>query len=738
MKKQSSKKVDTALPPAVPDRQHITDTLETNYMPYAMSVIVSRAIPEVDGFKPSHRKLLYTMYHMGLLNGGLTKSANVVGQTMRLNPHGDAAIYETMVRLTRGYEALIAPFVESKGSFGKQYSRDMAYAAPRYTEVKLAPICSLLFSDIDKDTVDFQDNYDATMKEPVLLPCAFPNILVNPNTGIAVGMASTICSFNLAELCNTTIALIKNPEHDLATTLPAPDFATGGELLYDRDTLDQIYQTGRGSFKLRSVWGYDKKNNCIEITQIPYTTTVEAIMDKIVDLAKAGKIKEIADVRDETDLKGLKLTLDLKRGVDPDRLMQKLFTMTPLQDSFPCNFNVLIGGTPKVLGVRELLQEWVAFRAECIRRRVYFDLQKKKDRLHLLQGLKLILLDIDKAVAIVKNTEEDAEVVPNLMIGFGIDEVQAEYIAEIKLRNLNQQYILRALEDIKTLQAEIADCEDILKNRKRVDNLICDDLTAAAKKYGIPRKTQLIYPHQQEEPYSPEEHIEDYPVNLFVTKEGYFKKITPLSLRMGGEQKLKEGDYITQQLEATNKSDLLFFTNKAQVYKARAYDFEDSKASVLGDYIPTKLDMEEGEQLLFVAETHDYQGFLMVFFENGRVAKIDLASYATKQNRKKLTGAFCSKFPVVAFDCAQEDQEYALVSTADKILVFHSASVPKKAARGTQGVIVMTLRAKHTVQSALPVLQSGLSSPSSYKTRTLPSAGRAAKAATDNVDQLKL
>lgn len=738
MKKQPAKKTDSVLPPAVPDRQQITDTLETNYMPYAMSVIVSRAIPEIDGFKPSHRKLLYTMYHMGLLNGGLTKSANVVGQTMRLNPHGDAAIYETMVRLTRGYEALIAPFVESKGSFGKQYSRDMAYAAPRYTEVKLAPICSLLFSDIDKDTVDFQDNYDATMKEPVLLPCAFPNILVNPNTGIAVGMASSICSFNLAEVCNTTIALIKNPEHDLATTLPAPDFAIGGELLYDRDTLDQIYQTGRGSFKLRSVWSYDQKNNCIEITQIPYTTTVEAIMDKIVELAKNGKVKELADVRDETDLKGLKLTLDLKRGVDPDRLMQKLFNMTPLQDSFPCNFNVLIGGMPKVLGVRELLQEWVAFRAECVRRRVYFDLQKKKDRLHLLQGLKLILLDIDKAVAIVKNTEEDAEVVPNLMIGFGVDEVQAEYIAEIKLRNLNRQYILRALEDIKTLQTEIADCEDILKNRKRVDTIICDDLAAAAKKFGIARRTQLIYPHQQEEPYSPEEHIEDYPVNLFVTKEGYFKKITPLSLRMGGEQKLKEGDCITQQMEATNKSDLLFFTNKAQVYKARAYDFEDSKASVLGDYIPTKLDMEEGEQLLFVAETRDYQGFLMVFFANGRVAKIDLASYATKQNRKKLTGAFCSKFPVVAFDCARDDQDYTLVSTADKILVFHSASVPKKAARDTQGVIVMTLRAKHTVQSALPVLQSGLSSPASYKTRTLPSAGRSVKTAADDVDQLKL
>ena len=702
-------------------RQEISETLETNYMPYAMSVIVSRAIPEIDGFKPSHRKLLYTMYLMGLLTGNRTKSANVVGQTMKLNPHGDAAIYETMVRLARGYEALLYPFVDSKGNFGKIYSRDMAYAASRYTEVKLAPIAAEMFRDI-ADVVEFVPNYDNTMQEPTLLPTAFPNILTNANTGIAVGMASNICSFNLAEVCETAVEYIKNPEHDLLSTLKAPDFSTGGELVYSRSEMEEIYRTGRGSFKLRAKWRYDKKNHVIEIYEIPYTTTIEAIIDKVSELVKGGKVREISDMRDESDKTGLQLAIDLKRGTDPEKLMQKLFKMTTLQDSFACNFNLLIGGNPQVLGVRQILDEWTAWRTECIRRQVYADITRKKDKLHKLKGLRKILLDIDRAIAIIRETEEESEVVPNLMIGFGIDEVQAEYVAEIKLRNINKEYILKRVAETEDLEREIEDLEDLLGSRVRIRNRIIKGLQEIAKKYGEPRKTEIVFESEIEE-YKEEEHIEDYAVHVFLTQHSYFKKITPLSLRMGGEQKLKEDDKIRATFETTNRAELLFFTNQHQVYKARVHEFDDQKASVLGDYLPAKLGMDEGEQVVFFCDPGDYSGNLLFVYENGKVARVALASYATKTNRKRLTGAYCAKSPLVAAFLLREDEEFALYSSENRALIFSSASLVTKASRDTQGVAVMTIKPKYRLTHAMRLAESSIQNTARYKTKTLPAAG---------------
>jgi DNA gyrase subunit A len=702
--------------------QPICDTLEINYMPYAMSVIVSRAIPEIDGFKPSHRKLLYTMYKMGLLTGVRTKSANIVGQTMRLNPHGDAAIYETMVRLARGNEALLHPFVDSKGNFGKVYSRDMAYAASRYTEAKLAPICQELFRDIDSDTVDFVDNYDATMKEPTLLPTTFPNVLVSANTGIAVGMASNICSFNLAEVCAATVAYLKDPACDLLQTMPAPDFPTGGEVLYNPEEMAEIYRTGRGSVKLRARWRYVKENNLIEIYEIPYTTTCEAIIDKVSELIKAGKIREIADMRDETDLSGLKLAIDLKRGVDPDKLMQKLFRSTPLLDSFACNFNILIAGMPKVMGIREILEEWTAWRTECVRRRTHFNLGKKREKLHLLKGLGRILLDIDKAIAIIRETESESEVVPNLMIGFGIDEVQAEYVAEIKLRNINKEYILRRLEETENLESEIQDLEDILAHSARVRKIIIGELEQTAKKYGQPRKTGIVYAHEAAES-EPEEEVPDYPVHLFLSREGYFKKITPQSLRMSGEQKLKEGDALTASFEASNRDELLIFTNQCQVYKVRCSEFEDSKASVLGDYLPTKLGMEEGESVCGICLPGDYSGNLLFFFENGKVAKVALSAYNTKSNRRKLTGAYSDKSPLRSMLLLKEDTEIVVYSAGGRALIFSSAMLAPKVTRNTQGVAVMTLKKNDKLDRAARLEETPITQPARYRARTLPGAG---------------
>lgn len=702
--------------------QKIASTLELNYMPYAMSVILSRAIPEIDGFKPSHRKLLYTMYKMGLLTGARTKSANVVGQTMKLNPHGDQAIYDTMVRLSRGYEALLHPYVDSKGNFGKFYSRDMAWAASRYTEAKLDPICNELFRDIDKDTIDFVDNYDNTLKEPTLLPATYPSVLVNANTGIAVGMASSICSFNLKEVCETAIALIRDPQHDISSTLPAPDFTGGGQIVYSKETFDQIYKTGRGSFKVRARYAYDKSANCIDILGIPPTTTCEAIIEKIIDVVKAGKIKEIADVRDETGLDGLKITIDLKRGVDPDKLMQRLYKMTPLEDSFACNFNVLIAGVPRVLGVSELLDEWTAFRVECVRRRTYFDLSKKKEKLHLLSGLRLILLDIDKAVRIVRETAEEDEVVPNLMIGFGIDETQAEYVAEIKLRHLNREYILKRTQEIETLEKDIEELEAILASKTRVKTIIVNELKEVAEKYGQPRKSILIYPDEIED-VQIEEEIPDYPVNLFFTKEGYFKKITPLSLRMSGEQKLKPEDVITQTVETTNACDLLFFTNKCQVYKAKASDFPDTKASVLGEYIPARLNMDEGETAVYMVETKDYSGILLFAFENGKVAKVPLEAYATKTNRKKLANAYSDKSPLVSCVFAQEDGEFLLTSSSGRMLLLHSGALNLKSTRSTQGVAVMTMKKGHRLMDIRPYAEGTFQKPNRYRMKSLPALG---------------
>ena len=702
--------------------QQITHTLEVNFMPYAMSVIVSRAIPEIDGFKPSHRKLLYTMYNMGLLTGQRSKSANVVGQTMKLNPHGDQAIYDTLVRLSRGHNALLHPYIDSKGNFGKAYSRDMAYAASRYTEVKLDAICAELFRDIDSDTVDFADNYDNKMKEPTLLPVTYPSVLVNANTGIAVGMASNICSFNLAEVCETAICLIKNPTHDITTTLKAPDFSGGGTILYDQTLFSEIYRTGRGSFKVRARYGYDKTANCVEVTEIPPSTTVEAIIDKIVELVKVGRIRDIADIRDETDLSGLKLAIDLKRGVDPDKLMVKLFKSTPLEDSFGCNFNVLIGGMPRVMGVGELLSEWTAFRSECVRRRLYFDLSKAKDKLHLLKGLARILLDIDKAVRIVRETDEESEVVPNLMIGFGIDEIQAEYVAEIRLRHLNREYILKRTQETDRLQKEIAELEAKLADRSKILDLIAKELAEIAKKYGKPRKSLILY-DLPEESADIDDGAEDYPVNLFMSRDGYFKKITPQSLRMSGEQKLKEGDQLSQTMEASNTCDLLFFTDKCQVYKAKASDFDDTKASVLGDYIPAKLGFDEDESVVYMVMTRDYSGYMLFFFANGKAAKVELSSYVTKQNRRKLLAAYSDKAPLIRAAKLDEDSEFVLTASSGRMLIAHSGAVPAKTTRNTQGVVVMTLKPGVSVVSAADYTDGMFKNPHRYRVKSLPGAG---------------
>ena len=717
-------------------QQPITETLESNYMPYAISVIVSRAIPEIDGFKPSHRKLLYTMYKMGLLTGSRTKSANVVGATMKLNPHGDAAIYETMVRLSRGYEALLYPFVDSKGNFGKAYSRDMAYAASRYTEVKLDAICQELFRDIDQDTVDFVDNYDGKLKEPTLFPVTFPTILVNNNMGIAVGMASSICSFNLKEICETTIALMRDSAHDIRTTLTAPDFPGGGLILYDPQELDKIYETGRGSVKVRAKYQYDKANNCIEITEIPPTTTVEAILDKVVELVKAGKIREISDMRDETDLSGLKIAIDLKRGVDPDKLMTKLYRMTNLEDSFSCNFNVLIGGTPRVLGVRDLILEWVAFRTECVRRRIYHTLQQKKQRQHLLQGLEKILLDIDQAIRIIRETEEEREVVPNLMIGFGIDEVQAEYVAEIKLRHLNREYLLKRTGEIQSLKGEIAEMESVLESPRKLKNILIKELQEVEKNYAKPRRSEILYQFQESQ-QEEEEETPDYPVHLFLSQGGYFKKIIPQSLRMSSDQKLKEGDVMSQEVEATNRAELLFFTDYCQVYKARACDFDDTKASVLGDYLPAKLGMDEGENVRYMAVTDQYDGYMLFFFENGRVAKVEMSAYQTKTRRKKLISAYSDKAPLCMAVYLRQEQEFLMTSSGGRVLLVHSGAVSCKSTRDTQGVQVMTLKKNAFVQKVTPYQEGMIGNPHRFRTKTLPAAGAIPKAG-DLGEQLSL
>ena len=717
--------------------QNITETLETNYMPYAMSVIVSRAIPEIDGFKPSHRKLLYTMYKMGLLSGARTKSANIVGQTMRLNPHGDAAIYDTMVRLSKGYGALLHPFVDSKGNFGKVYSRDMAWAASRYTEAKLAPICAELFRDIDSDTVDFVDNYDNSMKEPALLPTTFPNILVSANQGIAVGMASQLCGFNLGEVCDTTIAFLKNPEVRISETLLAPDFPTGGEILYDARVIEDIYNTGRGGVKVRARWRYDKKENLIEIYEIPYTTTTEAIMDKVAELIKAGKVKEISDMRDETDLSGLKLTIDLKRGADPDKLMQKLFKATTLQDTASCNFNVLIGGMPRVMGVRELLDEWCAWRTESVKRRVYFVLKKRQDKLHLLKGLKRILLDIDKAIKIIRETEKEADVVPNLMIGFGIDQVQAEYVAEIKLRNINREYILKRVEETASLESEIEDLEDTLARPSRIRKIIVSELEEVRKKYAEPRRTGILYDFV-EEAEAAEDMIEDYPVTLFLSQQGYFKKITPQSLRMSGEQKFKEDDSLRVSVESSNAAELMFFTDRAQVYKIRASDFADGKASLLGDYLPSKLGMDEGESVAGMVLPGDYSGYMIFFFENGKAAKVELSAYKTTSNRRRLTGAYSDKSPLRAMLHIKEDREIAVYSTEPRVLIVNTALLGVKSTRTTQGVALLTLKKKFTLDTVRLPEETGITDLARYRGRSIPATGALLKTEDSDDKQLSL
>ena len=717
--------------------QPITETLETNYMPYAMSVIVSRAIPEIDGFKPSHRKLLYTMMKMGLLTGGRTKSANIVGQTMRLNPHGDAAIYETMVRLSAGYQALLTPFVDSKGNFGKVYSRDMSYAASRYTEAKLSAICAEVFRDIDKDTVDFADNYDGSMKEPTLLPTAFPNVLVSSNLGIAVGMASQICGFNLAEVCDTAVAWLRDPEHDLLSTMPAPDFPTGGEIIYDRAQMESIYRTGRGSFKVRARWRYVEKENIIEIYEIPYTTTSEAIIDKVRELIQAGRIREINDMRDETDLSGLRLAIDLKRGTDPEKLMQKLFKLTPLMDSFPCNFNILVAGNPRVMGVGEILEEWTAWRTDCVRRRVYFDLSKKKEKLHLLKGLEQILLDIDKAIEIIRNTELEADVVPNLMLGFGIDQVQAEFVAEIRLRNINREYILKRTAETADLEKDIEELESIVNNRRKLRGIIVDELRQISKKYGQPRKTGIVYANEIEE-YSEEQTVEDYPVTLFLSNEGYFKKITAQSLRMSGEQKYKEGDALAASFETTNRAELLFLTDKQQMYKARAADFEDGKASQLGVYLPTKLQMDDGENILAMILPGDYTKHLLLIFENGKAARIELSAYETKTNRRKLINACSDKSPVKAVFMLNEELDIVCHSTDGRALIFNTAQLQPKSSRTTQGVNVMSLKPKRILERAEPISDSGIVNPARFRVKSLPGAGAILRPEDRNEQQMSL
>ena len=703
--------------------QQVTETLKSNFMPYAMSIIVSRAIPEIDGFKPSHRKLLYTMYNMGLLSGSTIKSANIVGRTMQLNPHGDAAIYETMVRLSEGYEALLHPFVASKGSFGKAYSRDMAYAASRYTEAKLAPISAELFADIDKDTVDFVDNYDATMKEPILFPVTFPTVLVNSNMGIAAGMASSICSFNLKEVCEATIALIKDDDVNIADILLAPDFPIGGELIYNRQEIEKIYQTGKGGFKVRGVYAYDKKNNCIDITEIPPSTTSEAIIEKVLELVKLKKITEINDIRDETDLNGLKITIDLKRGVDADKFMKKVYRLTPLQDTFSCNFNILIAASPKVMGVREILEEWIAFRTECVRRKIFYNLSKAKDKLHLLKGLSKILLDIDKAIKIVRETSEEKEVVPNLMIGFGIDEIQAEYVAEIKLRHLNREYILKRLDDIEKLEKEIEEMEDILNSKSKVKKIIVKELEEVIKKYGKERRTKIVNADEINDSVEEEREVDNSPVTFFFTKDGYFKKITPLSLRMSGEQKCKEGDYIIQSVPSTNAAELMFFTNKQQVYKTYASEFNETKASVLGDYIPAKLDFEEGEYPLYMTVVDKYVGNMLFIYENGRISKVALSSYQTKTNRKKLIKAYCDKFPLVCALYLPEEKDLVLKSTNGRVLIVSSASVPVKGVKDNSGIAVMTQKRGQKIESVTLYEKGMIENEHRLRTRTLPAAG---------------
>ena len=719
--------------------QPITDTLETNYMPYAMSVIVSRAIPEIDGFKPSHRKLLYTMYKMGLLTGARTKSANIVGQTMRLNPHGDAAIYDTMVRLSKGYGALLTPFVDSKGNFGKSYSRDMSWAAPRYTEAKLSAICGEIFKDIDSDTVDFVDNYDNTMKEPALLPTTFPNILVSANSGIAVGMASQFCGFNLKEVCDTTVAYLKNPDCDLTETLLAPDFPTGGELIFDTDAIRDIYNTGRGSVRVRAKYRYVKDQNLLEIYEIPYSTTVEAILDKVAELIKVGKAKEISDMRDETDLSGLKLAIDLKRGVDPDKLMAKLYKLTPLEDAFACNFNVLIAGSPKVLGVRQILEEWTAWRTDSVKRRIFFVLGKKKEKLHLLKGLKRILLDIDKAIKIIRETEEESEVIPNLMIGFGIDQVQAEYVAEIKLRNINKEYILKRTRETDALRDEIDDLEDLLNSPKRVKKVIVEELNAAAKKYGEPRRTSIVYPHEITSYTPEEEQKEEYPVTVFLSREGYFKKITPASLRMNSEQKFKEGDALRQSFETTSNAEAMFFTDQCQVYKTRLGEFDDAKASVLGDYLPTKLKMDAGENVIFmVLPGADYAGSLLFFYENGKAARIEMKAYQTASNRRKLTGAYSDKSPLACIRRLDEDCELAVYSNEPRCLIFHTALLAPKTTRSAQGVAVMTLKPKYHLEMVLLSEETSITNRTRYRVRAIPAAGALVKEEDSEDQQISL
>ncbi len=719
--------------------QPITDTLETNYMPYAMSVIVSRAIPEIDGFKPSHRKLLYTMYKMGLLTGARTKSANIVGQTMRLNPHGDAAIYDTMVRLSKGYGALLTPFVDSKGNFGKSYSRDMSWAAPRYTEAKLSAICGEIFKDIDSDTVDFVDNYDNTMKEPALLPTTFPNILVSANSGIAVGMASQFCGFNLKEVCDTAVAYLKNPDCDLTETLLAPDFPTGGELIFDTDAIRDIYNTGRGSVRVRAKYRYVKDQNLLEIYEIPYSTTVEAILDKVAELIKAGKAKEISDMRDETDLSGLKLAIDLKRGVDPDKLMAKLYKLTPLEDAFACNFNVLIAGSPKVLGVRQILEEWTAWRTDSVKRRIFFVLGKKKEKLHLLKGLKRILLDIDKAIRIIRETEEEAEVIPNLMIGFGIDQIQAEYVAEIKLRNINKEYILKRTRETDALRDEIDDLEDLLNSPKRVKKVIVEELNAAAKKYGETRRTSIVYPHEITSYTPEEEQKEEYPVTVFLSREGYFKKITPASLRMNSEQKFKEGDVLRQSFETTSNAEAMFFTDHCQVYKTRLGEFDDAKASVLGDYLPTKLKMDAGENVIFmVLPGADYAGSLLFFYENGKVARIEMKAYQTASNRRKLTGAYSDKSPLACIRRLDEDCELAVYSNEPRCLIFHTALLAPKTTRSAQGVAVMTLKPKYHLETVLLSEETSITNRTRYRVRAIPAAGALVKEEDSEDQQISL
>lgn len=717
--------------------QEIVNTLELNFMPYAMSVIMSRAIPEIDGFKPAHRKILYMMYKMDLLNAPRAKSAKIVGQVMQLNPHGDAAIYDTMVRLSKGYEALLYPYVDSKGNFGKAYSRDMMWAASRYTEAKLEKICKELFKDIAKDTVDMVDNFDNSMKEPALLPVSFPTVLINANTGIAAGMASSICSFNLEEVCKTTIELLKSKNHDVSETLLAPDFAGGGLLVYDRDVMEEIYRTGRGGFKVRARYSFDKANSCIEITEIPPTTSIEAIIDKVIEKVKTGSFKEINDIRDETDLGGLKITVDVKRGTDPDKLMRKLYASTPLQDTFSCNFNILVNGVTKVMGVKEILLEWIDFRTECVRRRTLFDLNRAKDRLHLLRGLEKILVDIDKAIRIIRNTEEESEVIPNLMIGFKIDKIQAEYVAEIKLRHLNKEYILKMLQDISNLEIAIKDLQETLDNPKKIKQIIAFELKEVIKKYAKPRKTEIVYSTDIEEDEEQEESVPDYPVTLFFTKEGYFKKITPQSLRMSNVQKLKEGDEILLTVESSNNKELLFFTNKCQVYKSRVSEFADTKASVFGDYVAAKLEMEQDETAVYMAVTDSYKGFMMFFFENGKAAKVEMSAYATKTKRKKLIKAFSDKSPVVSFLYIEEDKEIVLKSSAGRLLLVNTAVILPKTTKDTIGVSVMTLKKGQKLFGVRDYIEGEFAKPYRYKSKNLPAAG-ALPSADDVGEQLTL